>query len=71
MGQLQTIKMTEGGFVDNYIKKAQKLRNKLSIMGERITDPNLSQIVLNGLPRSYEGTIQTLTHLDSNIHLKN
>jgi hypothetical protein len=31
-------------------------------MGETVTDRNLTQLVLNRLPRSFESTIQTLTH---------
>jgi hypothetical protein len=31
-------------------------------MGETVTDRQLSQIVLNGFPRSFDNTIQTLTH---------
>jgi hypothetical protein len=31
-------------------------------MGDTITDKALVQIILNGLPRSYESTIQTITH---------
>ena len=31
-------------------------------MGETVSDRALTQLVLNGLPRSFESTIQTLTH---------
>ena len=67
MGQLQLLKLNEGGNIEDYIRKARKLKNQLSSMGERLSDRNVNQIVLNELPRSYESTIQTLTHLDANM----
>jgi len=67
MSQLQSLKMNEGGSVEEYIKKARELKNKLSDMGEKLSDRNVNQIILNGLPRSYESTIQTLTHLNSTM----
>ena len=36
-------------------------------MGERITDRNVNQMVMNGLPCSFESIIQTLTHLDPSM----
>ena len=64
MGQLQSLKLSEGGAIKDYIRKARELKNRLTSMGERLSDHNINQIVMNGLPRSYESTIQTLTHLD-------
>ena len=64
MGQLQSLKLSEGGAIEDYIRKARELKNRLTNMGERLSDRNINQIVMNGLPRSYESTIQTLTHLD-------
>ena len=64
MGQLQSLKLSEGGAIEDYIRKACELKNRLTSMGERLSDRNINQIVMNGLPRSYESTIQTLTHLD-------
>ena len=64
MSQLQSMRMQEGGSVEDYVKKARELRNRLLNMGERITDKSLNQLVLNGLPRSFESLIQTLTHID-------
>jgi hypothetical protein len=52
----------EGGSVEDYVKKARELKNRLASMGETVTDRNLIQLVLNGLPQSFESTIQTLTH---------
>ena len=67
MGQLQSLKMSEGSAVEEYIKKARELKNRLSSMGDKLSDRNINQIVMNGLPRSYESTIQTLTHLDAEM----
>ena len=67
MSQLQSLKMSEGGSVEEYIKKARELKNCLSSMGERLSDKNVNQTLLNGLSRSYESTIQTPTHLNSNM----
>ena len=67
MGQLQSLKMKEDGSVEEYIKRARELKNRLGNMGEKLSDRNVNQMVLNGLPRSYEGTIQTLTHLNSSM----
>ena len=64
MGQLHLLKLNEGDTVEDYVKKARELKNRLTSMGERLSDCNINQIVMNGLPRSYESTIQTLTHLD-------
>ena len=67
MGQLQSLRMHEGGSVEEYIKKAQELKNRLSSMGERLMDKNINQLVLNGLPRFFESLIQTLMHIDPNM----
>ena len=64
MDQLQSLKLSEGGAIEDYIRKARELKNRLTNIGERLSDRNINQIVMNGLPRSYESTIQTLTHLD-------
>ena len=62
MSQLQTIRLSEGGSIEDYIKKARELKNRLASMGETVYDRALIQLVLNGLPCSFESTIQTLTH---------
>ena len=67
MSQLQSLKLTERGAVDEYLKKARELKNRLGNMGEKLSDRNVNQIVLNGLPRSYESTIQTLSHLNASM----
>ena len=62
LGQLQTMKLSEGGLVEDYIKRARELKNRLAIMEETVSYKSLTQLVLNGLPHSYESMIQTLTH---------
>ena len=64
MGQLQSLKLSEEGAIKDYIRKARELKNRLTSMGERLSDRNINQIVMNGLPRSYKSTIQILMHLD-------
>ena len=61
MSQLQTIRLSDGGSIEDYIKKARELKNQLASMGETISDRALAQLVLNRLPRSFESAIQTLT----------
>ena len=67
MGQLQTLRMNEGDSIEEYVKKTRELKNRLHSMGERITDRNVNQMVMNGLPRSFESIIQMLTHLDPSM----
>jgi len=57
MSQLQSLKTNEGGSIEEYIKKARELKNRLNGMGEKLSDRNVNQIILNRLPRSYESTI--------------
>ena len=47
MSQLQSLKLIEGGTVDKYLKKAKELQNHLGNMGEKLSDCNVNQIVLN------------------------
>jgi hypothetical protein len=42
MSQLQSIKLMEGGSVEDYIKKARELKNRLASMGETVIDRNLT-----------------------------
>jgi hypothetical protein len=42
MSQLQSIKLMEGGSVEDYIKKARELKNRLASMGKTVTDRNLT-----------------------------
>ena len=38
MGQLQSLKLSEGGNIEDYVRKAKELKNRLSSMGERLSD---------------------------------
>jgi hypothetical protein len=67
MGQLQTMRLVEGGSMEDYTKRARELKNKLASMGEVVADKAIVQLLLNGLPRSFETTIQTLMHGSSNL----
>ena len=62
ISQLTTMRLTEGAPVEDYLKRSHELRNKLMSMRETVTDKTLCQLTLNGLPRSYESMIQTITH---------
>jgi hypothetical protein len=42
MSQLQSIKLMEGRSVEDYIKKARELKNRLASMGKTVTDRNLT-----------------------------
>jgi hypothetical protein len=46
--------LKEGGDVTTYLMEASNLRNHLVTLGETISDKQLINIVLNGLPRSYD-----------------
>lgn len=49
-----TSQLTEGDSVEDYIKKARELWNRLASMGEAVIDKSMIRIILNGLFRSYE-----------------
>lgn len=60
--QLHSLKMSEGGVMEEYLRRARELKNKLAALGDPVVDRTLVQIVLNGLPRSYEFVIPSLTY---------
>jgi hypothetical protein len=51
--KLHNMILKEGGDVTTYLMEASNLRNHLVTLGETISDKQLINIVLNGLPRSY------------------
>nr|PNR32681.1 hypothetical protein PHYPA_024623 [Physcomitrium patens] len=57
--QLNQIKLSEEGLLE-YLSEARELKNKLAALREPLSDYTLVQVVLNGLPRSYEYIIPTL-----------
>ncbi len=62
--QLHTFKMSQGGSMEECVNKTMDLENKLLAVGEVIPNIFDYQLVLNGLLRSYERVIQTLSNLD-------
>ena len=65
--QLNNIKMQEGGVMEEYLRRAREIRNRLINMGERITNRHMKQVILNGLPRSYDSTVQNLAQQDADM----
>ena len=63
MDELQSMKLNKGESVEDYLKKTRKLKNQLASMEEMVIDKAIIQLVLNGLPCSFESIIQTLTHV--------
>lgn len=51
--KIHNISLAEGGDVTTYLMEASNLRNHLCALGEVISDRQLVNIVLNGLPRSF------------------
>jgi hypothetical protein len=61
--------MSKGGMMEEYLRKARELKNKLVALRDPVVDRTLAQIVMNGLPRSYEFVIPSLTYAQSSQHL--
>jgi hypothetical protein len=61
--KLFCISMKERSDVATYLNKASDLRDRLKSLRDDIPDKTLNNIVLNGLPRSYEMTIQGITYI--------
>ena len=57
-----SLRMLEGGEMEEYLRKARELKNKLASLGDPVAVKTLVQIVLNGLPRSYEFIIPSLIY---------
>ena len=57
MDELQTIKLSEGGSIEDYLKKTKHLKNQLASMEEMVIDKAMIQIVLNNLYYSFENII--------------
>jgi hypothetical protein len=55
--------MKEGGNVNAYLTEASKLRDRLQTLGEKVPDRTLNNIVLNGLPRTYEMVIHGISYM--------
>jgi hypothetical protein len=61
--RLYGMTMREGEDINTYLTDAMDLRNQLKCYGEAIEDKTLINLVLNGLPHSYEMIIQGITYL--------
>ena len=60
--QLHSMRMFEGGVMEEYLMSVRELKNSLATLGDPVPDRTLVQMVLNGLPRSYEFVIPSLTN---------
>ncbi len=58
---LNILKMEEGSQMIEFLKFIKKLKAQLAIVGEKVEDVVLIQIMLNALSPSYGGIIQTIT----------
>jgi hypothetical protein len=60
MNQLHILRMSEGRSMEKYVSKTMDFKNKLLAIGKVVPNRFIYQFVFNGLPRSYEQTIQTI-----------
>lgn len=61
--KLHSMRMKEGGDVEEYLRHAKKLHNKLAAIGERIPEQMIVNIVMNGLPQTFKGLIMSINTL--------
>lgn len=54
--------MLDGGILEEYLNRVRDLKNRLATLGEPMFDCTLVQDVLDGLLRSYENIIPTITY---------
>ena len=60
--KLHSISLKEGGDITAYLMEASNLCNHLNALGETIVDHELIDIVLNGLPCSFDMVIQGISY---------
>jgi hypothetical protein len=65
MNQLHILKKLEGRSMEEYVSKTMDLKNKLLAIGEVVPNRFIYQLILNGLPQSYEQVVQTLNNMDN------
>ena len=58
--KLYSLKLSEGGNVNEHINKIYEIRDKLTAIGETINDQHLSALMLCSLPPSYDTLITAL-----------
>jgi hypothetical protein len=63
--KLHNMILKEGGDVTTYLMEGSNLRNHLMTLGETISDKQLINIVLNGLPRSYDMVVQGISYFQN------
>ncbi len=56
--------MSEGRSMEEYVSKTMDLKNKLLVIGRVIPNRLIYQLIFNGLPKSYEQVVQTLSNMD-------
>ena len=61
--KIHNLSLSEGGDVTAYLMDASNLRNHLNALGETISDRQLVNIVLNGLPRSFDMVVQGISYM--------
>ena len=64
--------MLEGSSIEEYLRNARDLKKRLAALGQSVEDCTLVELVLNGLPKSYEGVIHTVSMaptLLTSVHL--
>jgi hypothetical protein len=65
MNQLHTLRMSEGRSMEQYVNKTMDFKNKLLAIRGVVPNRFIYQLILNGLPRSYEQVVQTLSNMDT------
>ncbi len=65
MNQFHTLRMSEGRSMEQYVSKTMDLKNKLLAIRGVVPNRFIYQLILNGLPRSYEQVVQTLSNMDT------
>ena len=61
--KIHSISLKEGGDMITYLMEASNLRNHLSTLRETISDRQLINIILNGLPRSFDMVVQRISYM--------
>ena len=64
IAELNNISMKEGTDPDTFLAEVQDLANKLEYLGEGVSDARLADIVLQGLPPSYD-QLRLMADMDS------
>jgi hypothetical protein len=60
--QLQVVKMSNEDTIVNYLMKITQIRDHLVAIGDKVEDVELVNVVLRGLPKSWEPFVQRYVH---------